>query len=274
MKILIIDRDEVSSVLIASRLQSNDISVVIEPSKGDAAERLEAENFDLVFADPAPMKDGQAMVMSVRRAARQYCYVTLMGEGLDRQSAAGVGANNILTKPIDPEQLKKVVESAKNLLGYSDLFADLSEDFPSAGGVIAKSAFNQLFLSSMDRGWRYVEKSYILSVSIDNYKDIKSLDGDQHASYGTSKLANHLVNLRRQSDVIGQVRENEYCLLLQRTANDTEAEEAAKRFAANLEDIDDFIPEGGNSLKLKISLIELPTGRLAYENMLFKQGSA
>jgi len=274
MKILIIDRDEVSAQLIASRLQSDDITVVIEASKGDASEKLAAESFDLVFADPSPMKDGQAMVMSIRRASRQYCYVALMGEELDHQSAAGVGANSVLNKPVDPEKLNEAVSSAQNLLNYSELLADITEDFPSAGGVIAKSAFNQLFLSSMDRGWRYVEKTYVLSVSIDNFEEIKRLDGDQHAIYGASKLAHHLVRLRRQSDVIGQVRENEYCLLLQRTANDSEAEEAAKRFSANLDEINDFIPAEGNSLKIKVALTELPSGRKAYENVLLKQAPA
>ena len=214
------------------------------------------------------------MMMSIRRATRQYCYVALMGEDIDNQSAASVGANDAIAKPIDPEAVQKIILSAKNFLDYSKLLSDISEDFPSAGGVIAKSAFNQLFLSSIDRGWRYVEKTYILSVSIDNFEDIKALDGDQHALYGASKLAHHLVRLRRQSDVIGQVRENEYCLLLQRTANENEAEEAAKRFTANLQEIDDFIPAEGNSLKIKVALTELPSGRLAYEHTLLKQASA
>ena len=113
-----------------------------------------------------------------------------------------------------------------------------------------------------------------MSVSIDNFEDIKALDGDQHALYGASKLAHHLVRLRRQSDVIGQVSENEYCLLLQRTANENEAEEATKRFTANLQEIDDFIPVEGNSLKIKVALTELRSGRLAYENTLLKQAPA
>ena len=271
MKILIVDRDQLASQMISSRLTGEGITVVEEAVKSDAMEKLAVEAFDIVMVDPSPMKEAKAMIMNIRRASRRYPYIIVMGEGLDLGAITNMGANNFLVKPLNPEQLSGLVDSAENLRNYSSLLSDLSEDFPSAGGVIAKSAFNQLFLSAMDRGWRYAEESYVLSVSIDNYQEIKELDGDQHATYGVSKLANHLVKLRRQSDVIGQVRVNEYSLLLQRTANKTEAEDAAKRFAATLDEIDDFIPTEGNSLKIKISLMALPTGQNVYEKVLLKR---
>ena len=270
MKILIIDRDQLASQMISSRLTDENIVVVEEAVKSDAMERLAAEAFDIVMVDPSPMKEAKAMIMNIRRASRRYPYVIIMGEGFSLDVVTNMGANNFLAKPLNPKQLLGLVESAKNLQNYSNLLSDLSEDFPSAGGVISKSAFNQLFLSAIDRGWRYAEESYVLSVSIDNYQEIKELDGDQHATYGVSKLANHLVKLRRQSDVIGQVRVNEYSLLLQRTANKTEAEDAAKRFAATLDEIDDFIPTEGNALRIKISLMALPTGQNVYEKVLLK----
>jgi CheY-like chemotaxis protein len=114
MKILIIDRDDISAQLIASRLQGDDINIVIEPSKGEATERLASENFDLVFVDPAPMKDGQAITMNLRRASRQYCYVVLMGEDIDLNAAISAGANSILKKPIDPQKLQECSFATEN----------------------------------------------------------------------------------------------------------------------------------------------------------------
>ena len=222
MKILIIDRDELTSQMISSRLAADEgIVVVTEAVKSEAIERLEKESFDVVMVDPNPMKDAQAMIMNIRRTSQSYPYIVVLGKSLNLDMVANMGANNYATKPLDPQQIKDVIRSAETLQNFSLLLADASEDFPSAGGVIAKSAFNQLYLSAIDRGWRYAEKAYVLSVSVDNYEEIKTLDGDHHATYGVSKLAHHLVKLRRQSDVIGQVEENKYSLLLQRTAHDT-----------------------------------------------------
>ncbi len=271
MKILLIDRDQLSSQMISSRISGEDYIVEEETVKNNAMEKLSAEAFDVILVDPAPMKDAKAMVMNIRRASRSYPYVIVMGEGLNMDSVTQMGGNNFLNKPVDPSELNEKLDCAKELKEFNSLLGDSSEDFPSAGGVIAKSAFNQLFLSAIDRSWRYAESSYILSVKIKNYKEIKELDGEHHATYGISKLAHHLVHLRRQSDVIGQTAVNEYCLLLQRTGNENEALEAAKRFAATLDEINDFIPPEGNSLKIYISLMELPTGKYAYEETLLKE---
>lgn len=272
MKILIIDRDQLASQMISSRLaEEEDIAIIEESVKSDAMEKLGNEAFDVVIVDPSPMKDAQAMVMNIRHSSRSYPYVIVMGEDLDIETVTKIGGNNFLNKPIDPAQLQASIQDAKNLQLYSNLLADISEDFPNAGGVIAKSAFNQLYLSAIDRGWRYAENAHILSVAVENYKEIKQMDGDHHAAYGVSKLAHHLVRLRRQSDVIGQVAVNKYSLLLQRTSDVQEAEEAAKRFAATLDEIDDFIPAEGNSLKIRVSLMALPTGEYTFDQTILKQ---
>lgn len=271
MKILIIDRDQLASQMITSRLMGDDVVVVEETVKNEALERLEKESFDVILVDPSPMKEAQAMVMNIRRVTSSYPYVIVMGEELDMDAAIAAGANNYVNKPVDAADLHRKVEDALKLQRYSNLLGDTSEDFPSAGGVIAKSAFNQLFLSAIDRGWRYRENANVLSVCIENYKEILEMDGSYHASYGVSKLAHHLVKNRRQSDVIGQVAVNQYSLLLQRTANEKEAQDAAKRFAVTLGEIDDFIPPEGNPLKIRISLMELPTGNQSFDQVVIKE---
>lgn len=271
MKILIIDRDQLVSQIITTKLGDGNIEVYEESVKNQAMERLAKERFDVVMVDPSPMKEAQALVMNIRRSSRSYPYVIIMGEEQDKASAIKSGANNFMVKPIDFEQVKKIINDAQELQNYSNLLGDLSEDFPSAGGVIAKSAFNQLYLSSIDRSWRYGESTHILSVSIENYKEIHDMDGEYHANYGVSKLAHHLTHLRRQSDVIGQIKVNQYALLLQRTSSDTEAEDAAKRFAVTLDDINDFIPPEGNPLRIRVQLMDLPTGRTVFNQVIIKK---
>jgi len=277
MKILIIDRDQLASQMIASRLSSEDgveaqdIQIDEEMVKNDALEKIAKDGYDAILVDPSPLKDAKALVMNIRRVARRYPYIIIMGEDLSFDDVNKAGANNFINKPLDAQDLKKKIEQVQMLQNYSDNLSNSNEDFPSAGGVIAKSAFNQLFLSAIDRGWRYAESAHILAISVDNYKDILQMDGAHNANYSVSKLAQHLVRMRRQSDVIGQTANNEYSLLLQRTDKKNEAVDAAKRFAANLEDINDFLPDDGNSIRLRISLMELPMGTQSFNEFMIKK---
>ena len=269
MKILIIDRDELSSQLLSNRLKEQGHVVIEEKIKNEGLKILESQPIDVVFVDPSPLKDVRAIALNIRRNVRSYPYIVFMSQdSVSFSTVIEAGCNDFLGKPVNIKEAEEKVKNAKQLLGMMVRISDDKEDFPSAGGVIAKSAFNQLFLSAIDRGTRYNEQSYVLSIGIENYHEMKSLDGAYNADYVASKLAHHLVRLRRQSDVIGQTEVHEYSLLLQRTQNDNEAVEAAKRFAASLEELDDIHPPGGGDVRIYIRLTDLPLGKLSYEHVV------
>jgi len=134
-------------------------------------------------------------------------------------------------------------------------------DFPSAGGVIAKSAFNQLFLTALERGDRYGELTYLLRVYISNIQDIHDMDGPYASGYAAAELSRQLVLMRRQSDIIGQTDKGEYCLMLLHPQSEQEPKEAAKRFADTLDRAHlDNVP-GAVQPKLSVELVSLPLGR-------------
>ena len=126
--------------------------------------------------------------------------------------------------------------------------------------MIAKSAFNQLFLSAVDRANRYGERTYILFISLSNFKEIRNLDGIYAADFAAAKLSQYLVLMRRQSDIIGQTAKHEYALMLQRPVYDTEPVEAANRFADSLSGFKDISSGGAMSPQISVTLIALPTG--------------
>jgi len=273
MKILVIDRDQLVSKMIASRLESEGHQIIEEPVKNEGLERVTKENFDLIFIDPSPMKDARVMALNIRRSSRSYPYIILMTgeEDIDSANVMQMGCNDYVMKPLDQAEIQEKVKNAARLKALFDQLGDTSEDFVSAGGVIAKSAFNQLCLSAMERGGRYNELAFVLSISVENYKEIKDLDGAYVADYSVSKMAHHMVRLRRQSDIIGQTAKNEYSILLQRTQNLTEALDAAKRFAATFDEIDDFLPAEGKEVTIRIQLTHLPTGAQPFEHELSKK---
>lgn len=272
MKILVIDRDQMTAQMVSNRLAAEGHEVVVEAIKNEGLERVEKEVFDVVFIDPSPMRDARAMALNIRRSAKKYPHIIFMtaDEGVTANEVMQMGCNDFVRKPFDQQDIKLKIENAQRLRDLFKNLGDTSEDFPSAGGIISKSAFNQIFLSAMDRAGRYNESSFIISISISNYKDIKTHDGAYFADYAVSKLAKHMVYLRRQSDIIGQTASEQYSIWLQ-TKDKKEAIDAAKRFAVALEEMSDFQPSDGRDINIYISLTHLPTGKSDFDHMIVKK---
>ena len=273
MKILVIDRDQLASQMITTRLEADGHEVETQSVKNEGLERVGKENFDIIFVDPSPMKDARVMALNIRRTAMNYPYLMFMtaDEEADFAEVMQMGCNDYILKPIDQVELSTKIQNAQRLQSLFDRLGDTREDFPSAGGVISKSAFNQLCLSAMERGGRYNELAFVLAIKVENYKEIKDMDGAYNADFSVSKMAHHMVRLRRQSDIIGQTGVNEYSILLQRTKNNQEAMDAAQRFAATFDEIDDFLPADGSEISIRIMLTHLPTGACPFDHVLSKK---
>ena len=260
MKILVIDRDPLTTQLISTRLNAAGHHVVVEAVKNNAIERLAVETFDAIFIDPAPLSNARPVILGIRRSGRGYPYIVLMSNSIDREEALKAGANDVLLKPVDGSGLEKMVDCADRLTRLVKRIGDESEDFPSAGGVIAKSAFNQLFLSCLDRADRYGERSFLVFIGVKNYDEVLQMDGPYPANTLSAKLSQTLVRLRRQSDIIAQTGKSEYCLMLQRPHYETEPMEAASRFADSLSKNAELAMAGSTKVQIYVSLIDLPVG--------------
>lgn len=273
MKVLVVDHDEMSTQLMRTKLQALGHEVFCETAKNNAVDRVSSEKFDVVFIDPSPLTDIRSLVLNIRRHAQNYLYIVFMGVEGSQSAAIGAGMNDFLAKPVDEAELIKKSENAERLIKLVERIGDDSEDFPSAGGVISKSAFNQLFLSSIDRADRYGERTFVLFISMSNYKEIYDLDGAYAADYAVAKLSQYLVLLRRQSDIIGQTARYEYALLLlQRAQKADEAVMAAERFTQSLFGLDDIVTTGEQPVDVCVRLIDLPVGSTIVEHIFTPGG--
>lgn len=275
MKILVVDRDTLSMQLIKSKLEVKGHTIVEEPVKNNALELLEQEQFDTIFFDPAPLNNARPIVLGIRRAVRNYPYIVLMSQDMEREDAIRSGANEIMSKPLDASRLDVMVGNAERMTKLITRIGDEREDFPSAGGVIAKSAFNQLFLSALDRADRYGERSFLVFIGIKNYQELVDMDGPHAAAYATAKLSQYLVRLRRQSDIIAQTGKAEYCLMLQRPQYETEPREAANRFADALSQLEDISSSENATVDVHVTLLDVPVGEKHVEHIIRfdKQGA-
>ncbi len=260
MKILIIDRDQMFSNLLAAKMKAAGHEVIESAIKHDGIEQIGTTNVDAVYFDPSPLTDPKSILLQIRRMVHTYPYMVLMGHDLGPKAGLQAGCNTALSKPLDPAALSVTLENAERMCSLIKRLGDAGYDFPSAGGVISKSAFNQLFISAMDRVSRYDETSRVLFITLSNYDDIKLDEGKMAAEYAVSKIAMNLSRLRRQSDIIGQTYANQYALLLQSPQNPNEAVDAAKRFSVAMDSLRDVTEKGLSDVLIDLSLIDLPSG--------------
>lgn len=271
MKILAVDRDPVVLQLLKSRCQALGHQFYEEQAKNNAIDRLGREHFDVIILDPAPLTSLRPIVLNIRRILKKYSYIFMLSDIATLEETIKAGCNDLVVKPVDNGSFADQIKNAQRFTDLVTRIGDDSEDFPSAGGVIAKSAFNQLFLSAIDRADRYGENTYVLFISINNYKEVHDLDGAYAAEYAVAKLSQYLVRLRRQSDIIGQTAKYEYALLLQRPLYESEPVEAANRFAESLMKYDGMAMNGTGKVEIKVSLLEIPSGRVVTEH-IFQAG--
>jgi len=117
--VLIVEDSPTMRQLIAFALKRIRGVRIVEANDGvDGLKKLSAERFDLILTDiNMPIMDGLKLVSLVRNDAnyRSIPIVVITTEGAqeDRERALALGANDYITKPIQPT---KILEVAKNLL--------------------------------------------------------------------------------------------------------------------------------------------------------------
>jgi two-component system, chemotaxis family, chemotaxis protein CheY len=118
-KVLIVEDSPTMRQLISFALKRLRGIRIIEASDGvDGLKKLSTEKFDLIFTDiNMPIMDGLKLVSLVRNDANYkgtpIVVITTEGAQEDRERALALGANDYITKPIQPN---KILDVARSLL--------------------------------------------------------------------------------------------------------------------------------------------------------------
>jgi two-component system chemotaxis response regulator CheY len=116
-KILIVEDSPTMRQLISFALKRLRGIKIVEANDGvDGLKKISAEKFDLIFTDiNMPIMDGLKLVNLVRDDAnhRHIPIVVITTEGAreDRERALALGANDYITKPIQPNRILDVAKT-------------------------------------------------------------------------------------------------------------------------------------------------------------------
>jgi two-component system chemotaxis response regulator CheY len=120
--VLIVEDSPTMRQLIAFALKRIRGVRIVEASDGvDGLKKLSSERFDLILTDiNMPIMDGLKLVSLVRNDSNYksipIVVITTEGAQEDRERALALGANDYITKPIQPT---KILDVAKSLLKIS-----------------------------------------------------------------------------------------------------------------------------------------------------------
>lgn len=122
LRFLVVEDSPTMRQLITFSLKRIPNSKIVEASDGvDALKKLKEENFDLIISDiNMPLLDGLKLVSMVRSnpayKSIPIIIVTTEGAPADRDKGLALGANAYLAKPIQTNELLKVVKGLLKIL--------------------------------------------------------------------------------------------------------------------------------------------------------------
>lgn len=187
-KILIVDDDRVSRLSLARMLQRELGLTIVESENGlQAWSILQADSdIDMVISDwVMPGCDGIQLTQLIRSGRRgRYTYVILLtskSEHADLLSAMEAGADEYLTKPFDPMELKLRVRAGLRIITLEDTLRDQNLELEAAynelaDGISAAQRVQDNLLLAVDdlseiRKRHQIEVDYV-------YRACQNLGGD------------------------------------------------------------------------------------------------
>jgi two-component system chemotaxis response regulator CheY len=120
-KVLIVEDSPTMRQLISFALKRLRGIRIIEANDGvDGLKKLSTEKFDLILTDiNMPIMDGLKLVSLVRNDANYkgtpIVVITTEGAQEDRERALALGANDYITKPIQPNKILDVARALLNI---------------------------------------------------------------------------------------------------------------------------------------------------------------
>lgn len=209
-------------MLMETTLKRIGYDVVAAVNGRDAMDRLlEIDGPRLALLDwMMPEMDGPVVCQNIRALShRPYIYVTLLTskdskadlvEGLD------AGADDYLTKPCDPEELKARLRTGQRILQLEDQLVTAREEmrFKATHDPLTTLWNRGKILESLDQTLQIRHPSAVLLCDVDHFKGINDTHGHLAGDAVLREIAHRLRRAVRQDDAIGRYGGEEFLVLL------------------------------------------------------------
>ncbi len=248
MKVLIAEDDAVTRRVLEANLRNWGYDVVVCADGAEASAALQREeSVHLVILDwMMPIMTGVEICRQIRDSTRKaYTYVILLTGKSERDEVVQgleAGADDYITKPFDPNELKVRVRAGARIVHLQqDLLAALEKsEFQATHDALTtlwnRAAILERLSSELARSSREGTPVGVIIADIDHFKHINDEHGHLCGDEVLREVARALAALVRPYDVVGRYGGEEFVAVLPGCNTDqaTEiAERLRNRFSTN-----------------------------------------
>ncbi|MCZ6654431.1 MAG: response regulator, partial [Planctomycetota bacterium] len=182
MKVLVASNDRLFSRLTSKKLESWGHRITTAYDGNEALAHIKREPYRIVIADwDLPDLSGPELCVKIRQLKRvRYTYVIVYEKAHDAadhdankdQLMAGLqaGADDHLSRPFNPLELRLRLKNAKRLLNLEDELRD-GPGTDTMTGVVNQSSFRQFFRVILAETERSKVRGALMYVHVDNFQE-------------------------------------------------------------------------------------------------------
>jgi diguanylate cyclase (GGDEF)-like protein len=226
MRILIADDEAVSRHLLQKTLERAGYEVLAVENGRQAADQLCATNGPkLALLDwVMPELDGPGVCKEVRKRKEQsYVYMVLLTSKEAKEDVVaglGSGADDYLTKPFDPEELKARLRTGLRILNLEDRLVEAREEmrFRATHDALTslwnRGMILELLGRELSRSHRERVSTAILLCDLDHFKNVNDTYGHLAGDEVLRETARRLLSSVRSYDFVGRYGGEEFLIAL------------------------------------------------------------
>jgi two-component system cell cycle response regulator len=231
-KILIAEDDRITARILHKHLTDWGFQVFLEKNGEDAWSTLDTQDIQMALLDwMMPKLNGLELCRKIRQQKSDpYTYLILLTARTateDIVEGLNSGADDYITKPVDPAELKARLLTGKRIIELENRNKKLQKRLEklahedSLTGFLNKKNIHLRLEEELSRGNRENQPVSALLLDIDKFKEINDTHGHQVGDQVLREISRRLRLAIRKHDQIGRFGGDEILVLLWHTDSDS-----------------------------------------------------
>lgn len=264
MDILVLNNDLMERSVIQQVLEHNNHRVTFTNSIEEAWKMITGNRFRFVIADATMQAQHvHQLIQQVRSlpdvAAQIYfLLITNKGQNGNLIASLGVGADDYLNTPINPQDLKARVSVGVRFLQMGDTLAQAHNQlehlalYDDLTGLMNRQAFYKVAQGELERARRASTGVSIIAMDVNNLRSINETHGHEIGDEVLQIVAQVIREKSRPYDCIGHWEGDQFTIALPDVLS-TDAEKIARRILAGIKSSGIMLTDG-TELKVELSI--------------------